>query len=429
MIITELIDKKAKKEEFTHEEMSWIVQAYIDEKIEDYQMSALLMAIRLNGLTKNEIFSLTKNMVDSGWVISFSGEFVSDKHSTGGVGDKVSLILLPLLKSLNIKMGKLSGRGLGFTGGTIDKLETIPGFNVTMSIDEFTQKVINNSIVLAGQTDELVKADKKLYALRDVTATVQSLPLIASSIMSKKIAAGTSSIVLDVKTGSGALMKTLNDSVELGKIMIELGENFNIDTRVLISSMDQPLGEAIGNSNELLESLNVLKGEGPEDVKELVIELASIIQNQNDNSISLEVGRERAKNILKSGVAIKSMKEWIKSQGGDETYIDTNFFNPKEKRDILANKSGYIKIISCDQYGIVANELGAGRKVKTDPIDSQAGINVYKKTGDKVEKGEIIATLYSSNPIPDNIEEKLYSAFEILENSVEKINLIVKYIK
>lgn len=399
MRMYDIIMKKRNGESLSKEEINFFVDGYVKGEIPDYQASALLMAIYFKGMTPRETADLTISMSQSGDVVDLSliPGIKVDKHSTGGVGDKTTLIISPIVAALGVKVAKMSGRGLGHTGGTIDKLESIPGFKTALDRETFFEIVKKVGVSVIGQSGNLVPADKKLYALRDVTATVESIPLIASSIMSKKIAAGSDCILLDVKAGSGAFMKTVDDAIKLAKAMVEIGEHVGRKTIALITDMDRPLGKAIGNSLEVIEACETLKGKGPDDLTQICIELASnmlYLSNygpMNECKLAVE-------EVIKSGKGFEKLKEMVNLQGGDVSVIDdaNNFEKAKVKYDVISNKSGYLHSMNTEQCGIASVILGAGRETKESSIDFSAGIILNKKVGDYVEKGESIATLYSS---------------------------------
>lgn len=404
MTIIDIINKKRLKEELTKEEIEFAVKGYLDDTVKDYQMSSLLMAIVLNGMTIRETIDLTDVMLNSGDIIDLSGidGIIVDKHSTGGVGDKVTLVLAPLLASLGIKIAKMSGRGLGHTGGTIDKLESIEGFNTKIDEDKFIEQVNNINIALVGQTGNLVPADKKIYALRDVTGTVESIPLIASSIMSKKLASGADILMIDVKVGSGALMKNLDDAKELANTMVKIGASYNKPTICLITNMDEPLGFAIGNSLEVVEAIDTLKGNGPKDLLEVVITLCSIIIGAVKKIPNTEA-KELLLEQLNNGEAYKKFEELVNAQDGDiqKIKISDRVFS------IKSNKSGYINNIDALKLGEIAKKIGAGRTTLEDKIDYEVGLVLSKKVGDYTEKDEELLKVY--------LKDKDISINEILD--------------
>ncbi len=397
MRAVDLIEKKKQGNAHSAEELRFLIDGFTSGEIADYQMSAWAMAVCFNGMTAEETALLTQFMAESGDQVDLSAlKNTVDKHSTGGVGDKTTLIVAPLVASLGGTVAKMSGRGLGHTGGTVDKLESIPGYRTALSMDEFLNLSQTHGMVVAGQSGDLAPADKKLYALRDVTATVASVPLIASSIMSKKIAAGAKSIVLDVKCGSGAFMKTAEDAAILAKAMVEIGTACGRNMAALITNMDLPLGSAIGNALEVEEAIAVLKGEGPEDLKEVCIALAaqmlSLCQGWR-----MEEAEEKVKDALQNGSAYAKFQEWIAAQGGDLKGFLQQRSVPCRSHCVLAKESGYITAMNAEKIGIAAMLLGAGRAKKEDVIDYSAGIRLLKKTGDAVQKGEPVAELFTAS--------------------------------
>ena len=398
MRMYDIIEKKKHGEPLTKEEIYEMIRLYVDGGIPDYQMSALMMAIYFKGMTPEEISCLTDAMATSGDTVNldmFENKSV-DKHSTGGVGDKTTLIVTPIVAAAGGIVAKMSGRGLGHTGGTVDKLESFPGFRTSLSPDEFISQVKECGLAVIGQSANLAPADKKLYALRDVTATVDSIPLIASSIMSKKLAAGTHSIVLDVKCGSGAFMSTPERAKELAECMVEIGKLRKRRTAALITNMDIPLGHAIGNALEVKEAIAVLSGGGPEDLKTVCLALASAMIELSLGKTESEA-KDIARNMLDSGAALQQFKKWIALQGGDSSYIDdvSKFGSSKYVHNVLAERDGYILSCNAEAVGIAAMKLGAGRASKDDTIDHKAGIMLVSKVGDKVSRGDVIATLYT----------------------------------
>ena len=417
MNMVDLIIKKRDGYPLTDEEISYIVNGYVKGEIPDYQMSALLMAIYFRGMNIQEIVSLTKEMAFSGKVLDLSNipGIKIDKHSTGGVGDKTTLVFAPIIASLGYSVAKMSGRSLGHTGGTIDKLESIPGFRTYLSDNEFISQVKEIGIAIVGQTENLVPADKKIYALRDVTGTVDSIPLIASSVMSKKIAGGSDVIVLDVKVGKGAFMKDINSAKELAKIMVEIGKNMGRKMAAVISQMDQPLGNAVGNSLEVLEAIEVLKGRGPSDLIELVTVLSIValkIAGEKEND---EILREKVKSSLLSGKALNKFRDLIIYQGGDPKIIDdySPFLKAKVQKEIYTLEEGYIEELDAYKVAQTVMTLGAGRTKKDDKIDLYVGLKLHKKIGDRVAKNEPIVTFYA------NDAEKLRRAQEIFKEAIK----------
>jgi len=433
MRMYDIILKKRSGEELKTEEINFFVEGYTKGEIQDYQVSALLMAIFFQKMSKRETADLTMAMVRSGDQLNLnkiSGVKV-DKHSTGGVGDSVSLILAPLVAACGVPVAKMSGRGLGHTGGTIDKLEAFKGFSVDLSEEQFIKNVNEIGIALASQTGKLVPADKKLYALRDVTATVDNMSLIASSIMSKKIASGADAIVLDVKVGEGAFMKTFEDAKDLAEEMVSIGKTVGRNTVAVISDMDQPLGFAIGNSLEVIEAINTLKGNGPKDLIELVLTLGSNMLIMGKKVENEEEGRKLLLQTIKDGSALEKLKEFVKAQGGDISYIDNTELFPKAKYkiEVKAKKAGVISKIHAEAVGIIAMELGAGRETQESSIDLSVGIVFNKKRGDKVKEEDLLATIHASNEEKGNrAVEKLLKEI-VISNSYEELPLIYGVIK
>lgn len=422
MNILDLIDKKEKRETLTKEELKYIIDNYLNGTIKDYQMSAFLTEVDLLGLTEEETINLTDIMLHSGEILDFGIDNLTDKHSTGGVGDKTTIVLAPLVASLNVKIAKMSGRGLGHTGGTIDKLESIKGFKTSMSLDEFKNQVDKIGVALVGQMGNLVLADKKIYALRDVTGTVDSIPLIASSIMSKKLASGAKNIVIDLKIGSGALVNNLEEAKELANLMVKIGKTYNKNIACVLTNMDEPLGYAVGNSVEVLEAIDTLKGKGPEDLTHLVIKLGAIMTSMALN-ITEETAIEKVKENISNGKAYQKFKEWVKAQDGDINNIEI----AKNKQIFTSKEEGYIKSINALEIGKLARKLGAGRLSKDDIIDLTVGIILKHKVGDYIKKGDVLATvLYNEKQIT---EEELLSCFTFTKEKIEKPKLIIDIIK
>ncbi|AYK65859.1 pyrimidine-nucleoside phosphorylase [Bacillus subtilis] len=412
MRMVDIIIKKQNGKELTTDEIQFFVNGYTDGSIPDYQASALAMAIFFQDMSDRERADLTMAMVNSGETIDLSAiEGIKvDKHSTGGVGDTTTLVLAPLVAALDVPVAKMSGRGLGHTGGTIDKLEAIDGFHVELTKDEFIKLVNRDKVAVIGQSGNLTPADKKLYALRDVTGTVNSIPLIASSIMSKKIAAGADAIVLDVKTGAGAFMKTEEDAAELAKAMVRIGNNVGRQTMAVISDMSQPLGFAIGNALEVKEAIDTLKGEGPEDLHELVLTLGSQMVVLAKKADTLDEARAKLEEVMKNGKALEKFKDFLKNQGGDSSIVDDPSKLPQAayQIDVPAKEAGVVSEIVADEIGVAAMLLGAGRATKEDEIDLAVGIMLRKKVGDKVEKGEPLVTLYANRENVDEVIAKVY---------------------
>ncbi|MEC1606546.1 pyrimidine-nucleoside phosphorylase [Bacillus halotolerans] len=417
MRMVDIIIKKQNGKELTTKEIQFFVNGYTDGSIPDYQASALAMAIFFQDMSDRERADLTMAMVNSGETIDLSAiEGIKvDKHSTGGVGDTTTLVLAPLVAALDVPVAKMSGRGLGHTGGTIDKLEAIDGFHVELSKEEFIKLVNRDKVAVIGQSGNLTPADKKLYALRDVTGTVNSIPLIASSIMSKKIAAGADAIVLDVKTGAGAFMKTEEDAAELAKAMVRIGNKVGRQTMAVISDMSQPLGFAIGNALEVKEAIDTLRGEGPEDLHELVLTLGSQMVVLAKKAGTLDEARAKLEEVMKNGKAFEKFKDFLKNQGGDSSIVDDPSKLPQAAYhiDVPAKEAGVISEIVADEIGVAAMLLGAGRATKEDEIDLAVGIMLRKKVGDKVEKGEPLVTLYANRENVDEVIAKVYDNIRI----------------
>lgn len=434
MNILDIIRKKRDKEILNKEEIEFFINEYVKGTITDYQAAALVMAIFINGMTDEEIVNLTIAMANSGDVLDLSkfGENVVDKHSTGGVGDKVSIILLPIIASLGIPVAKMSGRGLGFTGGTADKLESIPGYNTGVDIDKFIQNVENINISMITQTLNLAPADKKLYALRDTISCVESMPLIASSIMSKKIAAGANKIVLDVTVGSGAFMKTQEDAIELSKEMIKIGKLANRETICILTNMDEPLGYAVGNTLEVIEAIEFLKGKMPQDVKDVVLELGSYMIRLAGKGDNIEENKNRMLENISNGKAYTKFLELVQNQGGDISYIEdiSKFEKAKYIEPIYSEKSGYVQHMNAENIGKIACNLGAGRIKKEDEIDKAVGIILNKKVADEVEVGEVLAYIHAnSSETLATAKKDLLNVFEIQDNFIEKPRTIINKIK
>jgi len=423
MRMVDLIEKKRDGKSLTKEEIDYIVTAYTEGSIPDYQMSALLMAIFYVDMTDEEITNLTLAMANSGEVIDLSSiEGIKvDKHSTGGVGDTTTLILAPLVASVGVPVAKMSGRGLGYTGGTLDKLEAIPGFKIELSEADFIRLVNESKVAVIGQSGDLAPADKKLYALRDVTATVSSIPLIASSIMSKKIAAGADAIVLDVTTGDGAFMKNLEDAKRLAQTMVRIGKLANRQTMAVISDMSQPLGEAIGNSLEVVEAIETLQGKGPKDLEEMCYALGSQMVVLAKKADSLEEARQLLEEALHLGKALEKFRQMITDQGGDATVIDdpSKILTAKYEVEVPAKTSGVVTKLVANELGIAAMMLGAGRKTKDEDIDHAVGIKLHKKVGESVSKGESLLTIYSNTEAIEDVKALIDQNIEIGEDGAE----------
>ena len=429
MRMVDIIVNKRLGIENTEKEIDFVINGYVKGEIPDYQVSAWLMAIYFEGMTDKEAFHLTKAMLYSGDIIDLSmikGVKV-DKHSTGGVGDKTTLILGPLVASLGAKLAKLSGRGLGHTGGTLDKMESIEGLSIDIPEEQFIDQVNRINIAVAGQTKKLVPADKLLYALRDVTGTVPSKPLIASSIMSKKLASGADVICLDVKIGDGAFMKTIEDAEDLSKIMVSIGKSFGKKVVAFITDMDQPLGMAVGNRLEILEVINTLKGNGPEDLETLCVNIAAHMIYYAEKAESVEEAEKLALAQLNNGKALAKFYEFIEAQGGHIDDLD-NFISVKEILPYKAKKTGYIKRIKALNIGLASMKLGGGRETKEDTIDPNVGIVLHKKVGDYVKVNDVLCDIYRNKPLPDELIEMLDDAFEIVKEEIKKPVTIKKII-
>lgn len=423
MRMVDMIEKKRNGQSLSKQEIDEIIQGYTQNEIPDYQMSALLMAIFYEDMSDQEITDLTIAMANSGDKIDLSAikGIKVDKHSTGGVGDTTTIVLAPLVASVGVTVAKMSGRGLGHTGGTIDKLESIPKFHVELSNSQFIELVNETGIAITGQSEDLAPADKKLYALRDVTATVDSLPLIASSIMSKKIASGADAIVLDVTTGAGAFMKDLSAARRLAKTMVKIGQLADIKTMAVISDMSQPLGEAIGNGLEIIEAIETLKGEGPKDLQEMVYVLGSQMVVLAEKADTLDTARVLLEEAIKNGNALKKFKEMIQNQGGDASIVDTPemLANAPYKVELPAQSKGIVQAMNADKIGIAAMMLGAGRKTKEDAIDYRVGIKLHKKIGHPVEQGESLLTIYANQSDVEEVKHLLYQTIHIGTTSDE----------
>lgn len=424
----DIIEKKRDGHVLTTEEINFVIEQYVANHIPDYQVSALLMAIYFQGMTIEESAALTMAIVHSGEEIDLSGidGVKVDKHSTGGVGDTTTLVLAPLVASLGVPVAKMSGRGLGHTGGTIDKLEAIKGFHVEITNEQFIELVNKNKVAVIGQSTQLAPADKLLYSLRDVTATVSSIPLIASSIMSKKIASGANAIVLDVKVGTGAFMKNLDDARKLAKTMVQIGNEVGRKTTAVISSMEEPLGNAIGNAIEIREAIDTLRGAGPKDLTELSLELGAEMVVLANSSMTKEVAKQQLKDQLTNGKAIEMFKTFIEAQGGDGSIVDNvqNLPIAPYTFDILANEAGYVSHIVANEIGAAAMMLGAGRETKDSKIDLAVGVQLHKKVGEHVRKGDVLCTLYANTENIANVKEKVSENIIISNEKPKKVPLI-----
>ena len=424
MRAVDLIQKKRDGQELTTAEIKWLVEGYVAGTVPDYQMSAFAMAVYFKGMTTREISDLTMNMVKTGQEFDLSAidGIKVDKHSTGGVGDKVTLILAPLVASFGVPVAKMSGRGLGHTGGTLDKLEAIKGYQVERSQEDFIRQVQDIGVSVIGQSDQLVKADKLLYALRDVTATVDTIPLIASSVMSKKIAAGADAILLDVTVGEGAFMKTVNEARELAQTMVDLGKAVGRKTVAVITDMSQPLGRAIGNRLEILEAIEILQGKGREDISHFICELAQIMLGLANVEKTVEEVRQH----LENGQALAKFEEMVAAQGGDleDLYRPVNVAHVVE---IPAQETGVISALPAMEFGLYAMRLGAGRAVKSDPLDYETGIVFDKKVGEPVQKGEIVAKVYTNGKISPQLVTE-FQKYVKMNDGVQSLREIIEII-
>lgn len=433
MLPYQIIEKKSYGKELTSEEIGEFINGFTKNDIPDYQMSALLMAIFINGMTDAEKLALTKVMLESGDRMDFSDAvgFVADKHSTGGVGDKVSLILAPVLAALGIKIPMISGRGLGHTGGTLDKLESIPGFNVNLSVEQFHDMVLSNGVSLIGQTQNICPADKKLYALRDVTATVRSIPLISASIMSKKIAEGIQGLVLDVKTGSGAFMQKYEDSRALAESLVAIGKLYGIHTTALITDMNQPLGRYIGNWLEVEESLACLRGEGPDDLMGVTYALGNEILKMANPELTEDEARAQQQAVISDGSAFNKFVETAGLHGGETNVLQKPELHTHASLKVVfkADRTGFLKAIDTMQLGFLGIELGAGRRQSSDVIDPDTGFIIHKRLGDKIQAGDSLITIFANKkPAMESVESQLGKVFEISDQQVESPKLIYERI-
>ncbi|OLA34103.1 MAG: thymidine phosphorylase [Firmicutes bacterium CAG:321_26_22] len=422
MNIIDIIIKKKNKEELTEEEIQYVVNNFVSGEIKDYQMSSLLMAIVINGMTDNEVIFLTKYMMLSGSILDLSNlSNVVDKHSTGGVGDKTTLIISPIVASLDCKVAKMSGRGLGYTGGTIDKLESIPGFNVNLTKEEFIKEIEDIGMAITSQTSDIALADKKIYALRDVTGTTESIPLIASSIMSKKIASGSKNLVLDIKVGEGALIKNIEDARHLANLMIKIGKENNMKVICLLTNMNIPLGNNIGNSLEVLEALNTLYYVPNNNLTNLCIELASYMVELGLN-ISYEESKQKVLEVLNNKKAYNKLLEFVKYQNGDITKL------PKSSNiyEVKSEKEGYLTNLHSLEIAKLSSNLGSGRKTKEDKIDYSAGIIINKNINDKINIGDTILTLYTNKELPQIDKDKLFVVSSMPNKNVKLIYEVIK---
>ena len=433
MNVYEIIDKKKRGLELNQTEIEYLINGYVNNEIPDYQISAWLMAVYFQGMTDRELLALTNCMTKSGEIVDLSSIMgvKVDKHSTGGVGDKVTLVVAPIVAACGGKVAKMSGRGLGFTGGTIDKLEAIPGLKTALAEEEFFNMVNEIGLAVMGQSADIAPADKKLYALRDVTATVDSIPLIASSIMSKKLAAGSDKIVLDVTVGSGAFMKDKENAVQLAEKMVAIGNGAGKKTVAILTNMDVPLGKMVGNNLEVVEAIETLKGRGPEDLLAVVVEIASTMLYLAQIGTKEEC-MKKVKRVIADGSALEKLKLMVERQGGDGSYIENpdQFEKAIYQHEIIANNSGYIGKMNTEECGKAAVLLGAGREVKDDPIDMTAGIQFNKKTGDVVKQGDIVAIAYSSSKekLQQGVQ-KISDIYDIVDKSPQVVPEIIGYIE
>lgn len=431
MNILQIIEKKRDNKKLEKEEIEYFIKGYVSGEVADYQAAALIMAIYINGMTKEETANLAIAMANSGEILDLSrlNKIIVDKHSTGGVGDKVSICLLPLVASIGVPVAKMSGRGLGFTGGTVDKMESIPGYKTDIDIHSFIQNVENIGISMISQTLNLAPADKKIYELRDSIGCVESIPLIASSIMSKKIASGAEKIVLDVTVGSGAFMNNIENARTLAKEMIEIGNLAKRETKCILTNMDEPLGQAVGNNLEVIEAINFLKGEMPEDLKDVVLELGAYMIKLAGLGDSLEENKNKMIENIRNGKALNKLEKMVKKQNGDISYIENTdkFEKAKFIEEVRAKQSGYIQEINAKEIGKVVCNLGAGRIKKEDKIDYTVGVILNKKVADKVQVGDILGYIHSNNL--EKLEEaksKVQNIIKISNNRVAKLPTILE---
>ena len=433
MNILEIISKKRDSKELSKEEIEYFVKGYTEGEIQDYQASALVMAIYINGMNDREITDLTLAMAHSGEVLDLSrfGENVVDKHSTGGVGDKVSIVLLPIIASMGVPIAKMSGRGLGFTGGTVDKMESIPGYRTNVGIEEFISNVKKIGISMIGQTMNLAPADKKIYALRDSISCVDNIPLIASSIMSKKIASGANKIVIDVTVGKGAFMKTKEDAIKISRIMKDIGTLANRETICVLTNMDEPVGHAVGNTLEILETIKCLKGEMPEDIKEIILGIGAQIIKLAGEGDNLEENKQKILENINNGKAYNKFLDLIRIQGGDTSYIENTekFEKAKYIIPVYAENDGFVDKLNAEEVGVTSVHLGAGRVKKEDDIDHAVGIWLEKKIGDKVSKGDVLAYIHANDETKGNeAVQELKQAYKITPEPIKMENYILDII-
>ena len=433
MRMVDIIVKKRDGKILTKEEISFFVKGYVNNTIPDYQVSALAMAILFRGMNKEEITILTDLMMHSGDIIDLSSikGVKADKHSTGGVGDKTSLVLGPMVAACGVKIAKMSGRGLGHTGGTLDKMEAIPGMKIAIPEEAFIRQVNEVGLAIVGQTGHLVPADKKLYSLRDVTGTVESIPLIASSVMSKKLASGSDTILLDVKFGSGAFMKDLDSARQLAKTMVDIGDGLGRDTRAILTDMEQPLGLAVGNALEVKEAIDTLRGKGPRDLIELCLEAGAIMLEQAKVVADLKKGRKLLEEAIENGSAFNKLKEMVKAQGGDVSYIENPEKFPLSKYivEIRSENEGYVRRIEALEIGESAMRLGAGRETYDDIIDMSAGIVLNKKVGDHVKVGDVLCVVHTNKDNFANILEDIRLSFKLSKDKLQPLPIVHDYIR
>ncbi|HEX8227797.1 MAG TPA: pyrimidine-nucleoside phosphorylase [Chloroflexia bacterium] len=434
MRAVDLIAAKRDGRELTREEISWLLRSYQRKEVPDYQISAWLMAVYFRGMTSRETADLTMAMVESGTRLDLSslGEFVGDKHSTGGVGDKTTLVVAPLVAAAGVPVAKMSGRGLGFSGGTVDKLESIKGFRTQLDADEFIEVAKRTRLVVVAQSPDLAPADGLLYALRDVTATIESIPLIASSIMSKKIAAGATGVVLDVKVGAGAFMKTMESTRELATTMRDIGRNVGLQVRAVISGMDQPLGWAVGNALEVQEAVQTLKGEGPADLLEVSTTLGAHLLHMAGKAGSVEEGAAHLRDVLASGRALDKFREFIVGQGGDPGFIDDPSLLPQApwRAEVPSTTAGFVTAIDAETIGKASVELGAGRAVKGASIDHSVGFVLHKKIGDTVTVGESLAAVHAASEADFQVAlRSVRTGFRIAQERVEALPTVLEVIQ
>ena len=434
MRAVDLIEKKRDRKSLSEEEIKYLLDGYLEGEVPDYQMSSFLMATYFNDMTDKELLSFTLAMRDSGDIIEFNDvdKFLVDKHSTGGVGDKVTVVLAPILSALGMGTTKLSGKGLGHTGGTIDKFESIKGFKFSDTREELVRIANKTGIGLMGYSDRIVPLDKKLYSLRDVTGTVPSIPLIASSIMSKKLAIQSDVIILDVKVGDGAFMKNMEYAKELAERMVEIGKGAGKKVKVVLSNMDEPLGYNIGNANEIIESIETLKGKGPEDLKEVVYTIASLALKAKGEIKELSEGKDKIDKVIEDGSALEKLKEFINESGGNGELINDYTLLPESegRLEVYSETSGYISKIKAEEIGKAAMIIGAGRATKEDEIDHAVGIRILKKVGDEVEKGEKLAEIYyNGNKNVEDSKKMLLDAYITTEVKSEKSKTILEIIE